>query len=177
MVFEEQNIKGLFLIKPEPFIDNRGLFRRVYCLNEFKNKKIRFRIKQTNISENNKIHTLRGFHYLAYPYGEDKIISCIHGKVFQVVVDLRIDSPSYLNHDTFLLSGEKQEALLIPKGCGNAFLTLSDLSIYGYALRYSGGYPDVEDQETVKWNDPKLNIKWPIENPILSRRDTDASPL
>ena len=67
--------------------------------------------------------------------------------------------------------------MLIPKGCGNAFLTLSDLSIYGYALRYSGGYPDVEDQETVKWDDPKLNIKWPIEDPILSRRDTDASPL
>ena len=88
MIYLKQKIKGLMLIKPEPFLDKRGLLRRIYCYKEFNLKKIKFSIKQANISENKNIQTLRGFHYQKFPYGEDKIISCIQGEIHNIVIDM-----------------------------------------------------------------------------------------
>ena len=90
MKFIKQQIKDLYLIKPEGFKDKRGMLRRHFCQNEFKVKNINFKIKQTNISENYKKFTLRGFHYQKEPYGEDKVISCIKGFIFSRLVPVLI---------------------------------------------------------------------------------------
>ena len=89
MKIQSQKIKGLFLIKPNPFRDKRGIFRRNFCKELFMKKKINSNIKQANISENKKKLTLRGFHYQKYPYGEDKTLTCIKGSIFNVTIDLR----------------------------------------------------------------------------------------
>ena len=124
MLFKKQRIRGLILIKPEPYIDKRGLLRRIYCLKELKKKNFNFKIKQINISENKNIHTLRGFHYQKSPYGEDKIIYCIQGKIHNIVIDMRKKSKTFMKWKSFTLSEKNRLALLVPKGCANAYLTL-----------------------------------------------------
>ena len=124
MLFQKQKIKGLMLIKPEPFIDKRGLFRRIYCQKELKRNKINFNIKQINVSENKNIHTLRGFHYQKSPYGEEKIITCMKGEIHNIVIDMRKKSKTFMDWQSFNLSEVNRLALLVPKGCANAYLTL-----------------------------------------------------
>ena len=124
MIYLKQKIKGLMLIKPEPFLDKRGLLRRIYCYKEFNLKKIKFSIKQANISENKNIQTLRGFHYQKFPYGEDKIISCIQGEIHNIVIDMRKNSKTFMKWQSFLLSEKNRLGLLVPKGCANAFCIL-----------------------------------------------------
>ena len=101
-----------------------------------------------------------------------KLVNCLYGRAFCVIVDNRPESIDYLKHKTFLLSHENKKQILVPPNCGNSFLVLSDLCIYSYKLSYTGEYTDQEKQFTLKWNDPKLGIKWPINNPILSERDS-----
>ena len=124
MLFQKQKIKGLILIKSEPYVDIRGLFRRIYCLKELKKKKINFNIKQINVSENKNIYTLRGFHYQESPYGEDKIITCMKGRIHNIVIDMRKKSKTFMQWQSFDLSEMNRLALLVPKGCANAYLTL-----------------------------------------------------
>ncbi len=124
MIFQKQKIKGLILIKPESFVDRRGLFRRIYCFKELKKKYLNFKIKQINISENNNIHTLRGFHYQKSPFGEDKIITCIQGEIHNIVIDMRKKSKTYMEWKSFRLSEKNRFELIVPKGCANAYLTL-----------------------------------------------------
>ena len=102
MRFIEQQIKGLYLIKPNTHEDNRGVFHRSYCEDELKQVGINFKVKQGNISENFNKHTLRGFHFQKPPSKESKIISCVTGALFNVVIDLRRDSKTY--HQSVILS-------------------------------------------------------------------------
>ena len=103
-----------------------------------------------------------------------KLITCLHGKVFIAIVDNREDSEDYNEHKTFILSGSNKKQILIPPGMGNSFLVLSDLCIYNYKLAYEGDYNDCDEQFTLRWNDPRYNIHWPIKNPIMSERDAFA---
>ena len=92
MKFIEQNIEGVYIISPEPYEDKRGMLRRHFCKKEFKKNELFTEISQTNISENKSIHTLRGFHFQYPPYSEDKVISCIAGSIYDIVVDIRKES-------------------------------------------------------------------------------------
>ena len=96
MIFVKSKIKGVKLIKPEPYKDNRGIFRRIFCNNEFKKNNLSPNVKQSNISENKFKYTLRGFHYQISPYSEDKTLTCIKGSIYDIVVDLRPNSKTYL---------------------------------------------------------------------------------
>ena len=100
-----------------------------------------------------------------------KLITCLYGRVYCVLVDNRKNSIDFNKYKTFILSNENKKQILIPPGIGNSFLVLSDFCIYNYKLSYTGNYTDCDQQFTLKWNDPKYNIKWPINNPILSDRD------
>ena len=100
-----------------------------------------------------------------------KLITCLYGQMFFILVDNRKDSKTYLQWNSMILDDRKRKLVLIPPGIGNAFLVLSDYSIFSYKWSYNGEYPDVEDQFTIKWNDKRLNINWPIANPILQKRD------
>lgn len=168
MLFQKQTIKGLIVIKPESFVDKRGLFRRTYCLNELKFKKINFKIKQVNISENKNIQTLRGFHYQKYPFSEDKIITCIQGEIHNIVLDMRQKSKTFMKWQSFNLSEQNRLALLVPKGCANAYLTLKKKTwiLYFHSQFYKPGY-----EKSIKYNDPKFNFDWPKKAKVISKKD------
>ena len=168
MLFKKQRIRGLILIKPEPYIDKRGLLRRIYCLKELKKKNFNFKIKQINISENKNIHTLRGFHYQKSPYGEDKIIYCIQGKIHNIVIDMRKKSKTFMKWKSFTLSEKNRLALLVPKGCANAYLTLKKKTwvLYFHSQFYKKGF-----ERGIKYNDPTFNFDWPNKPQIISKKD------
>lgn len=113
-------------------------------------------------------HVLRGIH------GDQKswkLIECLYGEMYFVVVDNRPESEYYGKWTSMMLSDKKRQSILLPPRFGNGFLVMSDLAIFHYKWAYEGDYPDVEDQFTINWQDTKLNIYWPISNPILSERD------
>ena len=125
MRFLSQKLPGVFLIEPEPFIDNRGLFRRHFCQKEFAEHDISVEVKQANISENRRRHTLRGLHFQRPPFREGKLLSCVKGAIFDVVIDLRPDSPAYLQWISLELSDENRLSLYLPPGCANGYITKS----------------------------------------------------
>ena len=174
MLFQKQKIKGLISIKPEPYVDKRGLFRRIYCLKELKKKKINFNIKQTNVSENKNIYTLRGFHYQESPYGEDKIITCMKGRIHNIVIDMRKKSKTFMQWQSFDLSETNRLALLVPKGCANAYLTLKKTTwvLYFHSQFFKPGF-----EKSIKYNDPRFNFNWPNKVKVISNKDNKIQLL
>lgn len=173
MIFKKQNIADVFLIEAQCNKDDRGLFRRHYCENELKQNGIDFKVKQGNVSENEKKSILRGFHYQKLPSKESKIISCIRGSVFNVVVDLRKTSPTFLQFQEFNLSSDGKESLFIPVGCANAFLTLEDNTWIHY---YMNDFFST-DSLGFRYNDPTFSIKWPLLPIHISDKDRNCPDL
>lgn len=168
MKFKEAKLKGLYVIEPEIHLDERGYFARVFCKQELSKIGINFNIAQINRSLNKKQGTIRGMHFQKSPKAEDKIIQCIKGKIYDVAIDLRQDSPTYGEWFVEELSEENKKMFLIPKGFAHGFQTLTDSCeiLYFMSEFYSPQY-----ESGVRWNDPFFNIKWPIKNPILSEKD------
>ena len=125
------------------------------------------------VSISNK-HVLRGLHGDKKAH---KLVSCIYGDICFVMVDFRKNSPTYLKHEKFYLNGDKKTFILMPPGIANGFVVLSEIAIFNYKWSYEGSYPDVQDQFTLRWDDPKLGIDWPIKTPLLSDRDSSAPLL
>lgn len=168
MIFRKQKLPGVFIIEPEPYRDERGLLRRHFCQREFQKQGIMANVKQCNISENKKCYTLRGFHYQFPPYGEDKILSCIKGAIFDVVVDLREDSDAYLKWVSFELTEENRLSLYVPKGCANAYLTLKDNTWIFY---YHSEFYTPQAEGAIRYNDPIFKVKWPANPIVISEKD------
>jgi len=171
MKFIKQQIKDLYLIKPEGFKDKRGMLRRHFCQNEFKVKNINFKIKQTNISENYKKFTLRGFHYQKEPYGEDKVISCIKGSIYNIVLDIRQDSKTYKKCQSFQLNEENRLSLILPKGCANAYLTLKNNT---WILYYHSEFYKKNSEKRIRYDDPMFNFHWPKKPKVISDKDINV---
>tara|TARA_B100000401_G_scaffold203144_1_gene136971 strand:- start:492 stop:1019 length:528 start_codon:yes stop_codon:yes gene_type:complete len=158
----------LKIICPDTFKDKRGFLYTDFLESFFSNElNIESKFIHSKYAYNNK-KVLRGIHG---DYDSYKLINCVYGKIFQVVVDCRKNSPTYLNHQSFELNHKEPKLILIPPGFGNAFLVLSEYSIYNYKLAYRGDYNDYDKQFTYKWNDERIGIDWPLNNPILSKRD------
>lgn len=171
-ISESQKIEGLIIIEPDFFQDHRGILYTDY-LEDFTHEVLSLDFNHSKVAiSNGKV--LRGIHGDKKSY---KLVSCLYGEVFQVAVDLRENSPTYLSHQTFVLNANMPKLILLPPGIGNAFLVTSAKAVYSYKLSYDGKYIDADDQFTCHWADPKLNIQWPIKDPILSKRDQDASYL
>ena len=172
MKFIKQKLINVFIIEPQPFEDHRGALRRHYCEKEFKENGLMNKIKQTNISENIKSNTLRGFHYQHEPFGEDKVISCVKGRIFDIVLDLRKKSKTYLQWQSFEISEENRRALYVPKGCANAYLTQQDNTwiLYYHSEFYSPG-----NEGGIRYDDPFFQFKWPNKPEIISNRDSQFS--
>lgn len=168
MKFIEQKIKGVFVIEAEPYFDDRGAFRRHFCEAEFAEHGINNNVKQTNVSENYNAKTLRGFHYQLAPYQEAKTLSCISGKIYDIVVDLRHDSLTFMQWISVELSGENRKSIHIAPGCANAFITLLDNTIlhYYHSEKYTPGY-----EAGIRYNDPAFSFKWPAEPKFISDKD------
>ena len=167
MKFISQNIKDHFLIIPEPHQDERGVFRRSYCQDEFSKYGIDFKVKQGNISENLHKHTLRGFHYQLPPSNESKIITCVTGALYNVVLDIRIKSKTYKQWAALEISSKKRESIYIPAGCANAFLTLEKNTVIQY---FMGDFYKPKLYRGFRYDDPYFSIKWPKPK-VISRKD------
>ena len=171
MIFEELKIKGAFLIHAEPFEDERGVFRRNYCEKEFIKNNIISHIAQANISENRYKHTLRGFHYQVPPHGEGKTMTILKGRIYDIIVDLRKESNTYLKWVSLELTPDMRTSFHVPPGCANAFLTMEDYTL----VHYYCSYPYTHNAERgIRYSDPLFMFKWPVDNPEHIS-DKDAS--
>jgi dTDP-4-dehydrorhamnose 3,5-epimerase len=168
MKFRELAIAGAWLIEPELFSDERGVFRRHFCSEEFAAHGIETDVMQGNVSENPHLHTLRGFHYQLAPHAEGKTISCFAGALYDIIVDLRPDSISFLQWVAVTLDAKTRASLHIPAGCANAYLTVAPDTIVHYymsELYAPGSYCGFH------YNDPSFNFEWPAEPRVISDRD------
>lgn len=157
------------IISPDLFIDKRGTIYTDYLESFFQDElKISQKFKHSKYAYNQK-NVLRGVHG---DFSSFKLVNCVYGKIYQVVVDCRKDSKNYLKYEYFILDHRDPKLILIPPGFGNAFLVLSNYSIYNYKLAYEGEYNDFDKQFTYKWDDENIGIDWPVEHPILSQRDS-----
>jgi dTDP-4-dehydrorhamnose 3,5-epimerase len=167
-VVEISEISGVKLIKFSHFRDVRGILFSFFdgsITNEILPKNLMF--GHVKFALNNK-KTLRGLHG---DYKSWKLVTCVQGKIFQVAIDNRPDSPTFLHKKEIMLTGRRPQAVLLPPGVGNGFYSLTK-SVYCYSLSYDGSYFDHDEQFTLKWNDPNLGINWPDGAPLLSQRDT-----
>ena len=160
-----KSLKDIKEFNIDSFEDFRG---EIYTTYEKKNFDLDFNHDKITVRPKNCLVGIHG------DYKTHKLITCLYGKVFIAVIDNREDSIDYNKHKTFILSGSNKKQLLIPPGMGNSFLVLSDVCVYSYKLAYEGDYIDCDEQFTLKWDDPKYNIYWPITNPIMSERDANA---
>ena len=168
MILCEIEISGVYVIKPEPFSDERGIFRRHFCSKEFSEHSIVTNVEQCNVSENKFKYTLRGFHYQVAPHGEGKTLSCFKGSMFDVVVDIRPKSKTYLKWIGVELSEANRNSVHVPPGCANAFLTLEDNTV----IHYYCSYPYTPEAERgIRYNDPFFKFDWPAKPSIISEKD------
>lgn len=162
-------IAGAFLLEMQPTIDDRGSFARQFCNRELAAAGISFEIKQCNLSRNVKAGTLRGLHYQKDPYPEIKVVSCVKGRAYDVIADLRPDSPTYLKWSAVELSEDNGRMVYIPFGVAHGFQTLEDDTTVYYQL---GEFFMPEYYAGVRWDDPKLGIVWPrTDRRIMNERD------
>ena len=168
MEFIESKIKGVYLISVEKIEDNRGFFTRTWDVQEFKNRNLESNFVQSSISFNKKKGTIRGIHFQLSPYEETKIVSCIAGKVFDVIVDLRKNSPTFKQWESNLLDSINHDMLYIPKGIAHGFQTIDDNSEIYYKM---SEYYRPEYYSGVKFDDPNLKINWPLELSNISETD------
>lgn len=170
MVFAETELKGAFLVELERREDERGFFARTFCTREFESHALKPPIAQCNISFNHTKGTLRGMHYQAPPESEVKLVRCTKGAIFDVIVDLREDSETYLRHIAVELSEDNRRALYIPHMFAHGFQTLVDKTEVFYQMDriYAPGF-----ERGRRYDDPAFAIAWPL--PIVSVNARDAN--
>ena len=168
MKFLKNKVNGSFVISLDKISDKRGFFARLFCKNEFKKKKIKFTIPQINTSESKKKGTIRGFHYQTGRSSEAKIIRCIRGSIYDVVIDLREKSKTYMKFYGVKLSSSNRKMLYVPKGCAHAFQSLEDNIELIYMVDHKY---DPKKERGVRYNDPSLGIIWPTKVTTVSKKD------
>lgn len=168
MRFTPTPIAGVVRVEAEPHVDDRGLFARLHCPDEFAAAGIDFAPAQMSASRNPKAGTLRGMHYQAAPHAETKLVRVTAGRVFDVAVDLRPDSPTFRRWTAAELSADNLAALFIPQGVAHGFLTLEPDTdvLYQIAPAYRPGH-----DAGVRWDDPAFGIAWPTAPVLISARD------
>jgi dTDP-4-dehydrorhamnose 3,5-epimerase len=167
-------IKGVFEVEGLPFIDKRGSFLRLYDSIKLKKLWKKRKINQVNQSASHTKGTVRGVHFQYVPDTEAKLVRCLKGKVFDVAVDLRPNSPTFLKWHGVELSQKKANALFVPEGCGQGYQSLvSDIHVIYF---HSGVYVP-SNEGALRWDDGLANINWPLKSTIVSKRDKGINPL
>jgi len=168
MKFIETELKEAYIIELEEHVDERGFFARTFCVNEFDEEGIDFNPVQRNRSYNESKHTLRGMHYQESPYEEAKLVSCVRGAMYDVIIDIREDSTTVDKWIGVELTASNRKMLYVPKGFAHGFLTLEDDTEVSYLMSdfYKPGVG-----RGIKWDDPYFNIKWPAEVLAISDKD------
>jgi dTDP-4-dehydrorhamnose 3,5-epimerase len=170
MIFHPTPMTGLFLIAPEARPDARGSFARTYCARTFQAHDLGTPLPVTARAINHRAFTLRGLHFQDAPHEETKLVSCAQGRIFDVVVDLRLASPTHGQWHAVDLDAAGGDALYVPPGLAHGYLTLMDNTVVTYQMTDSH-HPDAE--RGIRWDDPELCIPWPFPPAVISPRDRD----
>ena len=168
MKFIPLQLQGAHTIELEPFADQRGLFARLFCSQEFQKINHHQHIVQINHSINYKKGALRGMHYQKAPKAEIKILRCVHGAVYDVIIDIRKDSPTFLKWHGEILSGENMRMMYVPKGFAHGFQTLETNS---ELLYFHTEFYNPEFEGAISYDEPQVSIKWPKDVTEISERD------
>ena len=171
MKFEETFIKGLYVITPNVFGDNRGWFSESYNKNDFDKQGIDIDFVQDNHSFSLQKGVLRGLHLQKDPFAQAKLVRCTKGKVWDIAVDLRKSSPTYLKWFGIELSSENHKMFLVPRGFAHGFVTLEDGTEFQYKV---DNFYDKPSDRSIKYDDPDINVSWPTIDLILSDKDKNA---
>lgn len=173
MLFTETKLKGAFIIDLDHREDNRGFFARTFCAKEFEEHGLKPTVAQCNSSFNHKKGTLRGMHYQVPPAAETKLIRCTGGAIYDVIIDMRPDSPTYKLHIGVELSEDNRRALYVPEMFAHGYQALTDGAEVTYQVGefYTPGY-----ERGLRYNDPVFGIEWPEEVTVISEKDA-AWPL
>lgn len=168
MIFVETKLKDAHIIEIEKLEDTRGFFARSWCRNEFDEHGLVSTVVQANISWNKKRGTLRGMHYQVPPYEEVKLVRCSRGSIYDVIIDLRKDSPTYKQWLGVELTADDYKLLYVPGGFAHGFQTLEDdtETVYQVSQFYTPGA-----EAGLRWDDPTFNINWPLEVRVISDKD------
>ena len=168
MRFVETQIPGVMIVESEPSEDERGSFARAFCAQAFREAGLALDVVQCNTSFNRERGTLRGLHYQAEPEAETKLVRCTRGRVFDVALDLRPQSPTFRRWTATELDADGRRAHFVPEGCAHGFLTLADESEVFYLM---GRAYSPEHARGVRWDDPAFAIAWPTRPSVISARD------
>lgn len=170
MIFRETNLKGVFIIEPEIIEDERGFFACSWTADEFEKQGLNPRLVQCNISFNSRSGTVRGMHFQNKPHEEAKLVRCTQGAIYDVAVDLRKDSPTKYRWVGAELSADNHRMFYIPEGFAHGYQTLADSTEIFYQM---SEYYHPESAGGVRWNDPALNLKWPLPLTVIADRDAN----
>ena len=172
MKIKKLTLPNAFIIEPKVFYDKRGFLYETWSQDLYFKNKIKFKIVQ-EIHSYSKKNTLRGIHF-QYPNPQGKLVSVINGKIFDVIVDIRKNSPTFGKWYGCIIDSKKKQQLCVPDGFAHSYLVLSKTVdvIYKCTRKFFSN-----NQRTIAWNDPDIGIKWPIEKPILSKKDSTALKL
>jgi dTDP-4-dehydrorhamnose 3,5-epimerase len=168
MKFLPTKLPGVWIVDLEKHEDERGFFARTWCRREFEEHGLNPNLVQSSVSFNRKKGTLRGMHYQIAPHAESKLIRCTRGAIYDVAVDLRMTAPTYKKWIAVELTAKNSRALYIPEGFAHGFQSFEDNTEVFYQM---SEFYQPECSRGIRWNDPALNIQWPIANPFLSDRD------
>ena len=174
MTFTETKLKGAFIIDLEPIQDERGFFARTWCKKEFEAHGLNPNLVQCNTSFNKKKGTLRGMHYQTTPYEEAKLVRCTMGAVYDVIIDLRQESKTYMQWFAFELTAENRKMLYVPEGLAHGFQTLEDNSEVFYQMTE---FYHPEHARGIRCDDPLFAIEWPLPIEVISRKDNNFKLL
>lgn len=168
MKFIPASLAGAYVVEPERLEDERGYFARTFCRDEFAAHGLNPELVQCNVSFNAKKGTLRGMHYQTKPHEEAKLVRCTRGAIFDVIIDIRPESPTFRNWFAVELSAANGRMLYVPEGFAHGFQALEDGSevFYQMSERYAP-----ESARGIRWNDPAFGVRWPLPDPVVSQRD------
>jgi dTDP-4-dehydrorhamnose 3,5-epimerase len=170
--FRETKLAGAFIVELEKHEDERGFFARSWCQQEFELHRLNPRTVQCNVSFNKLKGTLRGMHYQVAPCAEAKLVRCTRGSIYDVIIDLRPDSPTYKQHIGEVLNADNYKALYVPEGFAHGFQTLEDDSEVFYQM---SEFYSLQHQRGLRYNDLAFGITWPISATVMSDRDRNYS--
>jgi dTDP-4-dehydrorhamnose 3,5-epimerase len=174
MIFTETKLKGAYIIDLERREDDRGFFARAFCAREFEERGLKPNIVQASIAANRRKGTLRGMHFQFPPAAETKIVRCTRGAILDIIVDLRPESPTYLQHVAVELDAENRRSLYVPERFAHGYQVLEDDSDASYEMSESYT-PSAEGG--LLYDDPRLGLPWPLAVTVVSGRDRSFSPL
>ena len=174
MLFERLDMSGAALVRIDRRSDARGFFARTFCMREFEAEGLPAAVVQASISYNERSGTVRGLHFQWPPSREAKLVRCVRGSLFDVLLDLRPASATYLEHRVVSLDDDNRDAVLIPPGVAHGFQTLADHTEVLYQMSDFFA-PDLG--ATVRWDDPAFGIRWPLQVSEISERDAACPPF